>query len=346
MRRNDFTLLVFQLNDVVARNGIICHGLRNRYRNTVIRAACRHNSIGSKHRTGRGLTAVFTIAEYAFFRFVYINNPRLADSFFRNQIHFVHEHFPFGDFQKQALRKAEYRGIQIITTADADVPDGANRSAQRGEPFLIYGNKKAILLVVTNPVDVLTYVTLARSGYPASRVIGSGTVLDTARLKQLIGQSFEVDSRNVHSFIIGEHGDSELPVFSSANISGVDIEKYCDISGKKMGVLDSVYDDVKNSAYRIIEAKGATYYAIAESVLRICRALVRDENTIMPVSVLANGEYGIKDVCIGLPSIIGYGGVKRVLEIPLDRAERALLKKSADALKDVIERLDESEIMI
>ena len=247
-----------------------------------------------------------------------------------------------------------YDSYLIIITAGANQKEGETRLDLVKKNTAIFRsiidniieyNKKAILLVVTNPVDVLTYVTLARSGYPASRVIGSGTVLDTARLKQLIGQNFEVDSRNVHSFIIGEHGDSELPVFSSANISGVDIEKYCDISGKKMSALDSIYDDVKNSAYRIIEAKGATYYAIAESVLRICRALVRDENTIMPVSVLANGEYGIKDVCIGLPSIIGYGGVKRVLEIPLDRTERALLKKSADALKEVIERLDESEIM-
>ena len=247
-----------------------------------------------------------------------------------------------------------YDSYLIIITAGANQKEGETRLDLVKKNTAIFRsiidniveyNKKAILLVVTNPVDVLTYVTLARSGYPASRVIGSGTVLDTARLKQLIGQSFEVDSRNVHSFIIGEHGDSELPVFSSANISGVDMEKYCDISGKKMTVLDSVYDDVKNSAYRIIEAKGATYYAIAESVLRICRALVRDENTIMPVSVLASGEYGLEDVCIGLPSIIGYGGVKRVLEIPLDRTERALLKKSADALKEVIGRLDESEIM-
>lgn len=207
-------------------------------------------------------------------------------------------------------------------------------------------NKKAVLLVVTNPVDVLTYVTLARSGFPSNRVIGSGTVLDTARLKQLIGQHFEVDSRNVHSFIIGEHGDSELPVFSSANISGVDLDEYCRISGKDFHALDRLYGEVKNSAYHIIDAKGATYYAIAESVLRICRALVRDENSIMPVSVLAQGEYGIEDVCIGLPSIIGYGGVKRVLEIPLDRTERALLKRSAEALKKVIGSLDESEILV
>ena len=242
----------------------------------------------------------------------------------------------------------------IIITAGANQKDGETRLdlvRNNAAVFrsiidnIIEYNKKAILLVVTNPVDVLTYVTLARSGYPASRVIGSGTVLDTARLKQLLGQHFEVDSRNVHSFIIGEHGDSELPVFSSANISGVDIGKYCEMSGKKISVLGSVCDDVKNSAYRIIEAKGATYYAIAESILRICRALVRDENTIMPVSVLANGEYGIKDVCIGLPSIIGYGGVKRVLEIPLDRTERALLKKSADALKEVIGKLNQAEIV-
>ena len=243
----------------------------------------------------------------------------------------------------------------IIITAGANQKEGETRLDLVRKNVAIFRsiidniveyNKKAILLVVTNPVDILTYVTLSRSGYPASRVIGSGTVLDTARLKQLIGQSFEVDSRNVHSFIIGEHGDSELPVFSSANISGVNLEEYCEISGKKMSSLDSVCDDVKNSAYRIIEAKGATYYAIAESILRICRALIRDENTILPVSVLADGEYGIKDVCIGLPSIIGYGGVKRVLEIPLDRTERALLKKSADALREVIEKLDEAKIMI
>ena len=158
-----------------------------------------------------------------------------------------------------------YDSYLIIITAGANQKEGETRLDLVKKNTAIFRsiidniveyNKKAILLVVTNPVDVLTYVTLARSGYPASRVIGSGTVLDTARLKQLIGQSFEVDSRNVHSFIIGEHGDSELPVFSSANISGVDMEKYCDLSGKKMTVLDSVYDDVKNSAYRIIEAKG------------------------------------------------------------------------------------------
>ena len=242
----------------------------------------------------------------------------------------------------------------IIITAGANQKEGETRLDLVRKNVAIFRsiidniveyNQKAILLVVTNPVDILTYVTLSRSGYPASRVIGSGTVLDTARLKQLIGQSFEVDSRNVHSFIIGEHGDSELPVFSSANISGVNLEEYCEISGKKMSSLDSVCDDVKNSAYHIIEAKGATYYAIAESILRICRALIRDENTILPVSVLADGEYGIKDVCIGLPSIIGYGGVKRVLEIPLDRTERSLLKNSADALKKVIEDLDKSEVL-
>lgn len=203
-------------------------------------------------------------------------------------------------------------------------------------------NTEGILLVVTNPVDVLTYVTLKISGFPPERVIGSGTVLDTARLKYLVGRHLDVDPRNVHTFIIGEHGDSELPVWSSANVSGVDLNKFCENCHTHcdMNSLQNLFNDVKMSAYKIIEAKGATYYAIAESVRRIASAIMRDENTILPVSTLASGHYGLDDVCLGLPCIVGRNGIKQVLEIPLNDTEHSLLVKSADKLKNLAHSLD------
>ena len=203
-------------------------------------------------------------------------------------------------------------------------------------------NQTAILLVVTNPVDVLSYVTYRFSGFPASRVIGSGTVLDTARLKQLVGTHLGVDSRNVHSFIIGEHGDSELPVWSSANVSGVDLLHYCDSCGRgyDQTVLDGLFYDVRDSAYRIIEAKGATYFAIAESVKRIVSAIVRDENTILPVSALVDGHYGLDGVYMSLPCIVSRSGIKQVLEIPLNEEEDIKLRQSAKKLKTAADWLE------
>ncbi|MBQ8439781.1 MAG: L-lactate dehydrogenase [Clostridia bacterium] len=207
-------------------------------------------------------------------------------------------------------------------------------------------NQTAILLVVTNPVDVLSYVTYRFSGFPSNRVIGSGTVLDTARLKQLVGSHLGVDSRNVHSFIIGEHGDSELPVWSSANVSGVDLLHYCDSCGRgyDQTVLDGLFYDVRDSAYRIIEAKGATYFAIAESVKRIVSAIVRDENTILPVSALVDGHYGLDGVYMSLPCIVSRSGIRQVLEIPLNDEEETKLRQSAKKLKEAAEWLDANAI--
>ena len=204
-------------------------------------------------------------------------------------------------------------------------------------------NREAILLVVTNPVDVLSYVTYRVSGFPACRVIGSGTVLDTARLKQLVGNHLGVDSRNVHSFIIGEHGDSELAVWSSANVSGVDLYRYCESCGRgyRKNVLDGLFREVRDSAYRIIEAKGATYYAIAESVKRIVAAILRDENSILPVSALVDGHYGLEGVYMSLPCIVNRSGVKQVLEIPLDEEEERALDRSARTLQTAIRELQE-----
>ena len=195
-----------------------------------------------------------------------------------------------------------------------------------------------IILVVTNPVDILTYVTIALSKFDPRKVLGSGTVLDTARLKQLMGNKFGVDARNIHTFIIGEHGDSELPVWSSANVSGIDIDSYCqnfecDYSG---AAFQSTFESVRDAAYSIIEAKGATYYAIAEAVKRIVTAIVRDERTILPVSTLLTGQYGISDVCLGIPCVVGKNGIEEILEIPLNETEKKNIIRSANALQNAI----------
>ncbi|WP_297282549.1 L-lactate dehydrogenase [uncultured Agathobaculum sp.] len=202
-------------------------------------------------------------------------------------------------------------------------------------------NKNAVLLIVSNPVDVLTCMAQQLSGLPAGHVIGSGTVLDTARLKYLVGQKLGVDSRNVHAFIIGEHGDSELAVWSSANISGVDLDDYCRITGvgDPAAMLHQIYEDVRDAAYSIIESKGATYYGIGMAVRRIAEAIVRDEHSVLPVSSLIQGHYGVDGICLGLPSIVGKNGVEAVLDIPLSAEELSRLQSSAQKMKALIEQL-------
>lgn len=202
-------------------------------------------------------------------------------------------------------------------------------------------NSEAILLVVTNPVDILTEVTRRLSAFPAERVIGSGTVLDTARLKYNLGARLGVDYRQVHAFIIGEHGDTELPVYSSANISGIDLAHFCGRGCEECGEveLQDIFTEVRDAAYRIIAAKGATYYAVAEAVLRIVTAIVRDESAILPVSVALNGEYGQSGLCLSVPAVIGRGGVKKVLEIPLSEEERTRLGDSAAKMREVLDTL-------
>ena len=200
-------------------------------------------------------------------------------------------------------------------------------------------NKDCILLVVTNPVDIMTYVTLKLSGFPAERVIGSGTVLDTARLKYLVGQRLGVDSRNVHSFIIGEHGDSELAVWSSANVSGIDLSDYCKMTGVGTDELYPLFESVRDSAYSIIRDKGATYYGIAQSTKRIVEAIVSDEDTILPVSTFVTGHYGIDGITLSVPAIIGRGGIKKVLDIPLDGDEQRRLMLSAETIRDCTDKL-------
>jgi L-lactate dehydrogenase len=196
-----------------------------------------------------------------------------------------------------------------------------------------------ILLVVSNPVDILTYAALKISGFPKSRVIGSGTVLDTSRLKHLLGEHLGVDSRSVHAFIIGEHGDSEIAAFSSANVSGIPVHEFCELRGfyHHDKATKEFAEKVKNSAYVIIDKKQATYYGIAMAVKRICEVILRDEKSILPISTLMEGAYGIRDVVLSMPSIVGKDGVEMQVPIALSEQELKSLQESADLLKEVID---------
>ncbi|WP_462408518.1 L-lactate dehydrogenase [Neobacillus sp. Marseille-QA0830] len=195
-----------------------------------------------------------------------------------------------------------------------------------------------IFLVATNPVDILTYVTWKESGLPKERVIGSGTVLDSARLRFNLGQYFDVDTRNVHAYIIGEHGDTELPVWSSTSIG---VEKLEAVLAKKNDLkkecLDKIFVNVRDAAYQIIERKGATFYGIGMSLVRITKAILNNENCILTVSAYLDGQYGQKDVFIGVPAVINRSGIREVVEIGLNEKEREQFNHSVTVLKQTMQ---------
>ena len=199
-----------------------------------------------------------------------------------------------------------------------------------------------ILLVVANPVDILTYTAVKLSGLPENRVFGSGTVLDTARLKYILGEHLGVDSRSVHAFILGEHGDSEIAACSSANVSGVPLHDFCEMRGhhNHRKAMHDIAESVKNSAYEIIEKKKATYYGIAMSVRRICEAIILDQKSVLPVSHIQHGAFGIDGVSISIPAIVGKNGIEADVPISLNDEEKSALLKSANALKSIINDLD------
>lgn len=198
-----------------------------------------------------------------------------------------------------------------------------------------------ILLIVTNPVDILTYVAAKLSGFPENRVFGSGTVLDTARLKYLLGEHLDVDSRSVHAFIIGEHGDSEIAAWSSANVSGVPLHDFCEMRGhfRHDEAMREIAESVKNSAYEIIERKKATYYGVAMAVRRICEAVVRDEKSVLPVSSVQHGALGVESVALSMPAIVGKDGVEGLVPIRLSEQEAASLRDSAATLWKVLDEV-------
>lgn len=199
-----------------------------------------------------------------------------------------------------------------------------------------------VLLIVSNPVDVLTYAAVQMSGLPEAKVIGSGTVLDTARLRYMLGEHVDVDPRDVHAYVMGEHGDSELVAWSSATVAGVPLSEFCELHGhyQHREAEARIAEDVKNSAYTIIEKKHATYYGVAMAVRRICTAVMRDEDCVLPVSSLMVGEYGLSDLCISMPTIVGRNGVVARVPVSINDDEEKELQKSADALKAIIEKVD------
>lgn len=201
---------------------------------------------------------------------------------------------------------------------------------------------EGILLIVANPVDILTKVAIKLSGFPENRVIGSGTVLDTARLKYRLSEHLGVDSKSIHAFIVGEHGDSEIAVFSSANVSGIPLSQFCELRGhfEHRASEQEIAEKVKNSAYDIIQRKRATYFGVAMAVKRICEVIVRNEKAILPVSTSMHGEYGIEDVVLSMPCVVGSDGIEVQVPVVLSEEEKGKLQESAKILKETISTLD------
>jgi L-lactate dehydrogenase len=206
----------------------------------------------------------------------------------------------------------------------------------------IAAQEPRIILIVSNPVDILTYVALKISKYPMNRVIGTGTTLDTARFRFLLSRHYHVDTHNIHAYIIGEHGDSEVPVWSDANIAGLPLKEYRPKSDKNglADERDEIFNQVKNAAYEIINRKGYTNFAIGLAVVRIVTSILRDENSVLTVSSLINNYFDISDVCLSIPTILNMKGISRHIEINLDKVECHKLQASAEALKAIIGKLN------
>lgn len=208
-------------------------------------------------------------------------------------------------------------------------------------PKIIRYNRNCILLIATNPVDIMAYAALKLSGFKANRVIGSGTILDTSRLRYVLGEHLNIDPRNVHAYIIGEHGDSEVPVWSLANVAGTSLREFCLERGEKWDAehLNSLFERVKNAAYEIIERKGRTYYAIGLGLTRIVESILRNENAILTVSSLLQNYYGVSDICLSVPSIVNKEGIKALLKLPLSTIELESFRRSASILKEIANSL-------
>jgi len=204
-------------------------------------------------------------------------------------------------------------------------------------------NSKGVMLIVSNPVDVLTWVALKRSGWDPGRVIGSGTVLDSARFRHFIARHCDVDVHNVHAYILGEHGDSEVPAWSMTHIGGIPIDRYCPLCGGCGGWQDErkqIEQKVRESAYHIINAKGSTHFAVGLALARITASVLRRQNSVLTVSTLLRGEYGISDVCLSLPAVVSDKGIVRIVDGPLSENEKELLHRSARVLKESIASLN------
>jgi L-lactate dehydrogenase len=201
-------------------------------------------------------------------------------------------------------------------------------------PQVVHHNPDGIILIATNPVDILTYISLNVSGLPPGRVIGSGTILDTSRFRFLLGQYYEVDSRSVHAYIIGEHGDSEIPVWSLASIGGVRLQEFAPLRGKAyvQKDMDELFVRVRDAAYEIIKRKGSTYYAIGLGLVSIVESILGDYRQVLSVSTMMGGQHGVRDVCLSLPCVVGAQGIEEILTLTIDPKEEAGFRASAAKL--------------
>ena len=208
-------------------------------------------------------------------------------------------------------------------------------------PEITRYNRECILLVVSNPLDVMTYAALKLSGFPKNKVIGSGTILDTSRLRYLLGEYLSVDPRNVHAYIIGEHGDSEVPIWSLANVAGMHIKDYCPICKMPYNVqhLNDLFLKVRNAGYEIIRRKGRTYYAVALGMTKIVESIVRDENSVLTVSCHLQDYHGVSNICLSVPAIVNRRGVREIIKLPLDEKEKAQFQASANIVRKVVNSL-------
>lgn len=204
-------------------------------------------------------------------------------------------------------------------------------------PEIMKHLRNGFLVLATNPVDIITYVSLKLSGLPPERVIGSGTILDTGRFRYLLGSYFGIDPRSVHAYIIGEHGDTEVPVWSAASVAGMKLHEFAERTGIPCSDadMDAIFEQVRTAAYQIIERKGATYYAIGSALVRLVEAIIFNQRTVLSVSSLLTGQYGVEDICLSLPSIIGSHGIEHVLPLPLSENERVKFAHSADVLRNI-----------
>jgi L-lactate dehydrogenase len=202
-------------------------------------------------------------------------------------------------------------------------------------PRVVGASPDAIILIATNPVDILTHISAELAGLPRGRVIGSGTILDTARFRYLLGQHYRVDPRSVHAYIVGEHGDSELALWSLANIAGVRLRDFVGVNGQRydQAAMDAVFEQTRTAAYEIIKRKKATYYAIGLGLLTIVEAILRDQHTVLTISSPMTGQYEVDGIAISLPTIVGRQGAEEVLDLPISAEERAAFQRSAQVLK-------------
>lgn len=248
--------------------------------------------------------------------------------------------------QSACVKAGDYKDLKdmdfIVFTAGASQKPGDTRLDLINKNIAIFNdlvpqvykyNKKATYIIISNPVDILTYLTLKLTGLPAGQVIGSGTTLDSSRFRYLLGNKLNVSPHNIHAYVLGEHGDSELPAVSASYVSGMPLKKF---PGATDEIINWAFEHTKNAAYEVIERKGSTFWAIGICVAGIINIMKADDHSILPVSTLLQGQYGIKDVCLSVPCKIGAAGVEEIIELPLHKDELAKLQHSASILKEAL----------